>query len=361
MAAPDLTSYDLLAPQLSGGKDSAVMMAVFMEAARASGVDDRVISYHSSLGVLEWPPVVFGGIRYPGVSKLAALQSAAFGVPAARHLEVTRTMPGPDGTRMPHSLLTEIAAYGRFPRMGSPYCRKSAKESVVSSAWTPIVNRLKRELGRPVRILKVMGLRSDDGPDRKKRAAFRTVQANSARIVDEWLPVKDWSTGAVKEWHADAPVPYCWTYDSVLGAGDWSGTSRCSCSLCVFAARTDVLLSIGRRPRLADLYAEVEQARGDSFHGLAYHRPDPACRAVRCARPRRRLPGRRPGVHRPRGAGTAGPEEGATQGTRTGTPRPSRTAGGVEPCVRPVRPQGATAEASRPGAPPAVLRPPRDR
>ncbi|MBW8707638.1 hypothetical protein MBT84_49175 [Streptomyces sp. MBT84] len=38
-----------------------------------------------------------------------------------------------------------------------------------------------------------------------------------------------------------------------------------SCSLCVFAARTDVLLSIGRRPRLADLYAEVEQARGDSF------------------------------------------------------------------------------------------------
>ncbi|MFG3065464.1 hypothetical protein ACGFYM_44150 [Streptomyces sp. NPDC048231] len=26
-----------------------------------------------------------------------------------------------------------------------------------------------------------------------------------------------------------------------------------------------MLLSIGRRPRLADLYAEVEQARGDSF------------------------------------------------------------------------------------------------
>ncbi|MGW7425732.1 phosphoadenosine phosphosulfate reductase [Streptomyces sp. NPDC054813] len=262
---PDLTSYDLLAPQLSGGKDSAVMMAVFMEAARTAGVADRVISYHSSLGVLEWPSVVFDGIRYPGVSELAALQSAAFGVPADRHLEVTRTMPGPDGIRMPHSLLTEIAAYGRFPRMGSPYCRKSAKESVVSAAWTPIVDRLKRELGRPVRILKVMGLRSDEGPDRKKRPAFRTVQVNGARVVDEWLPVKDWSTAAVKEWHVDAPVPYSWTYDSVPGAGDWSGTSRCSCSLCVFASKRDVLLSIGRRPRLADLYAEVERARGDSF------------------------------------------------------------------------------------------------
>jgi hypothetical protein len=199
------------------------------------------------------------------VSELAALQSTAFGVPADRHLEVTRTMPAPDGTRMPRSLLTEIAAYGRFPRMGSPYCRKSAKESVISSAWTPIVRQLRRELGRPVRILKVMGLRSDEGPERKKRAAFRTVQVNGARIVDEWLPVKNWSTPAVREWHTSAPVPYCWTYDSVPGAGDWSGTSRCSCSLCVFASRRDVLLSLRRRPRLAALYAEVEQTRGDSF------------------------------------------------------------------------------------------------
>ncbi|WDI23255.1 hypothetical protein PS783_37070 (plasmid) [Streptomyces enissocaesilis] len=223
---PDLTSYDLLAPQLSGGKDSAVMMAVFMEAARAAGVEDRVISYHSSLGVLEWPPVVFDGVRYPGVSELAALQSAAFGVPADRHVEVTRTLPGPGGTRMPHSLLTEIAAYGRFPRTGSPYCRKAAKEGVVSSAWTPMVSRRSRELGRPLRILKVLGLRSDEGADRKKRPAFRTVQANSARIVDEWLPVKDRTTEAVQEWHADAPVPSCWTYDSVPGAGDWLGSSR---------------------------------------------------------------------------------------------------------------------------------------
>ncbi|MEU2588257.1 hypothetical protein ABZ612_36465 [Streptomyces avermitilis] len=68
----------------------------------------------------------------------------------------------------------------------------------------------------------------------------------------------------VKEWHADAPAP-CWAYDSVPGAGDWLGNSRCSCALCGFASRRDLLLSVGRRPRLADLYAEVEQVRGDSF------------------------------------------------------------------------------------------------
>ncbi|MBQ0953844.1 hypothetical protein [Streptomyces sp. RK76] len=91
------------------------------------------------------------------------------------------------------------------------------------------------------------------------------MQANSARVTDEWLPVKDWPTDAVKESHTSATVPYCWTYHSLPGAGDWLGSSRCSCSLCVFASRRDLLLTIGRRPRLAELYTEVEQTRGDSF------------------------------------------------------------------------------------------------
>ncbi|WP_199923975.1 hypothetical protein [Streptomyces scabiei] len=113
-------------------------------------------------------------------------------------------MPGPDGTPMPRSLLTEIAAYGRFPRMGSPYWREYGQGGVVSSTWTPMANRLGRELGRPVRILKVMGLRSDAGAGRKKRPLFRTVLANSARIGDEWLPVKDWPTDRRGQGHPDS-------------------------------------------------------------------------------------------------------------------------------------------------------------
>jgi hypothetical protein len=60
-------------------------------------------------------------------------------------------------------------------------------------------------------------------------------------------------------------VPYCWSYDSVHGAGDWLGNSRCSCALCSYASLPDLLLASARRPRLADLYAEVEQVRGDSL------------------------------------------------------------------------------------------------
>lgn len=252
---PDLAAYDLLAPQLSGGKDSSVMLWSFMQDAAAAGVTDRVITYHATLGPLEWPAVHIDGTRYPSMSELAAAQSAACGIPPERHVEVAR----------PAFLLTEIAAYGRFPRMGSPYCRKYAKESIISSAWTPLVRRLRRELGRPVRILKVMGLRADESRDRADQPAYRNVLTNSARIVDEWLPVKDWPTTAVLEWHQHSPVPHHWTYDSHPGADDWRGTSRCSCSLCVFASKRDLLLAIARRPRLAALYAEVESTRGDSF------------------------------------------------------------------------------------------------
>ncbi|MGW5202849.1 hypothetical protein [Streptomyces spiralis] len=56
-----------------------------------------------------------------------------------------------------------------------------------------------------------------------------------------------------------------WTYDSQSGAGDWLGTSRYSCSLCVFASKRDLPLAIAWRPRLADLYALVERGRGGTF------------------------------------------------------------------------------------------------
>ncbi|MET7889004.1 hypothetical protein ABZU45_28045 [Streptomyces avermitilis] len=94
----------------------------------------------------------------------------------------------------------------------------------------------------------------------RQQPAFRNVQTNSARTVDEWLPIKGWSTEAVKEWHTTVPVPYSWTYDSVPGSGDWAGTSPVRLRLAPRPAALD-----GRRPRLSDLYAEVEQVRDDSL------------------------------------------------------------------------------------------------
>ncbi|MEV5357699.1 hypothetical protein [Streptomyces sp. NPDC052693] len=88
--------------------------------------------------------------------------------------------------------------------------KSHAEETIISSAWTPQVRRLRREFGRPVRILKIMGLRADESRDRADHS-LRNVLINSARVVGEWLPVQDWPSAAVFEWHQDAPVVHHWT------------------------------------------------------------------------------------------------------------------------------------------------------
>jgi hypothetical protein len=56
-----------------------------------------------------------------------------------------------------------------------------------------------------------------------------------------------------------------WAYDSEPGARDWGGMSRLSCSICIMSNKTDLILAVRRRPRLAALYAEVEHAIGHAF------------------------------------------------------------------------------------------------
>lgn len=52
---------------------------------------------------------------------------------------------------------------------------------------------------------------------------------------------------------------------STVQAARRGSSEKQLCSLRVYASRWETLLSIGRRPRLANLYAEVEQVQGDSF------------------------------------------------------------------------------------------------
>ncbi|MCQ9179067.1 phosphoadenosine phosphosulfate reductase [Streptomyces sp. IBSBF 2953] len=271
---PNLADYDLIVGNLSGGKDSWLMQSVLMDAARAAGVADRVWTFHATLGPLEWPGVEYGGQYYPSVSELAAQQSAASGVPAERHIEATKLTLDDDPE--PYDLLTYIAAYGCFPRLGTRYCTKAFKEQVEDASFTPIINGLKVKLGlatkpnavkltRRVRRLKSLGLRSDESRDRAARPAYRNVMTNGVRHLDEWCPAKDWTTQQVKDFHAETGFPHHWTYDSHPGAGDWAGTSRCSCSFCILGSKRDLLISVQRRPRLAELIAHVETVRGDTF------------------------------------------------------------------------------------------------
>ncbi|MGW2657016.1 phosphoadenosine phosphosulfate reductase [Streptomyces sp. NPDC001478] len=278
---PDLTQYDVITTNLSGGKDSWLMECLALQEAREADVVDRVYSFHATLGVLEWPSVRVGTEVFPSVSTLAALQSSASGLPADRHLE--RTKMTQDQTPAVYDLLTYVAAYGRFPRLGTRFCTKAFKEQLEEAEMTPIINNLKvtlglahaptaRKLTRPVRRLKVLGLRSDESRDRAERPGYRNISSNSIRHTDEWCPAKDWTTQDVKDFHAASGFQHHWTYDSSPGAGDWAGTSRCSCSFCVLSSKRDLVIAVRRRPRLANLIALVEAVRGDTFQaGRSMH------------------------------------------------------------------------------------------
>jgi hypothetical protein len=100
------------------------------------------------------------------------------------------------------------------------------KTSKIRAGWTPLVRQLGAELGRPVRILNVLGLRAEESPARAGRAAYRHVMANGARHVDEWLPAHDWPLGRVWQLCDREGPGHHWAYDSVPGAGDWAGQSR---------------------------------------------------------------------------------------------------------------------------------------
>ncbi len=55
MTAPDLSSYDVILVNSSGGKDSQAMLDHVADLAGAAGVRNRVVVLHCDLGHVEWP------------------------------------------------------------------------------------------------------------------------------------------------------------------------------------------------------------------------------------------------------------------------------------------------------------------
>ncbi|OEJ20903.1 hypothetical protein [Streptomyces subrutilus] len=251
---------------LSGGKDGLRAGAKALDIARQAGAADRVWTAHASLGPMEWPAVTAEGVRWPGASELAAIHSQALGIPPERHIEVRRTREV-DGQRVPFDLLTFIAERGDWPWLGrARTCTGPWKTKLVFGALTPQVRVLRKEVDGPVLIANVLGLRAEESADRRNRPLWRRTTANTARVVDEWLPAHEETTRAVQDWTDAQGLPHHWAYDSFPGAGDWAGSSRCSCSTCTLASQRDLLLAVARRPRLAALCALIERTRQVPFN-----------------------------------------------------------------------------------------------
>jgi hypothetical protein len=260
---PDLRDYDFLIVNLSA-KDGRAALERIVSRAAEQRVTDRILTVHADLGLMQWPGVTHRGRYWPSNRELVAEESAAYGIPPERHVVAWRTVQTSDGPR-PQSLIEHIAQHRRFPDQGRSYCKSDHKRDKLAVSLTPIFRARWRELGRQVRVLNVLGLRADESLRRAGLSAYVVSDTNRRRHIDQYLPAHAMSTADVRALNDASGVAHHWAYDSEPGAHDWEGSRRLSCSLCILGGEHDLLLAARRRPRLAALYAEVEQRRGHTF------------------------------------------------------------------------------------------------
>jgi 3'-phosphoadenosine 5'-phosphosulfate sulfotransferase (PAPS reductase)/FAD synthetase len=134
----DLTQYDLILLNTSGGKDSSVMAWNVTKMAEAQGVRDRLVLGHATFRE-EWD----------GTIEIVKLQAEQLGLP---YHVVTRG----------EGLLDYVRRRKMWPSSKARYCTSDFKRAPIDK----LITKLAPGLDRRVRVLNVMGLRAEESPSR---------------------------------------------------------------------------------------------------------------------------------------------------------------------------------------------------
>jgi 3'-phosphoadenosine 5'-phosphosulfate sulfotransferase (PAPS reductase)/FAD synthetase len=267
-AAPDLNSYDIIVLNISGGKDSQVMMRrVLAEAVRQGFPMERVTSVFADLGEDdEWAStaemdaangtslVKLFGDR-PGAAELAQMHAEIMGV----RYEVVRRV-NKDGIE--ETLTEHVEARGMWPDLDARYCTSDMKRAPVSKLITKLCGEVRAATGQKVvRVLNCMGLRAAESPARLKMVPLyndkRQTGKGTVKVVDVWLPVHEMSTPEVWAAIRESGDPYAWTYDA--------GLQRLSCKFCPLAGKSHLVRAAQLDPAGIMRRAEQEERMGHTF------------------------------------------------------------------------------------------------
>lgn len=243
--SPVLADYDLILINTSGGKDSQAMQDVIVQRARRANVLDRVVLVHADLGEAEWPDT----------TDLVREHAAHYGLPL--HIVARRTAGG-----VVETILERVATRGLFPDAARRWCTSDHKRGPIRVLMTALVKQLRTSgvvIGRPVRVLNVLGMRAEESPARSKKEPYRFDRgaSNGRRHVDEWRPLHTWTTAQVWARIRRAGTSHHWAYDA--------GMSRLSCRFCVLASKDDLICSARLNPDYAREHARVEAQVGHRF------------------------------------------------------------------------------------------------
>lgn len=239
----DLSVYDLIVVNSSGGKDSECALFETLRQLKEQGLNTEVVVSHQDLQESEWK----------GVWELVLEQSKHFGI--ERTFKSRRTNKSGEE----ETLLQYAERRGAWPDSTRRWCTSDFKRDPGNKLLTRLANELREKgIERP-RILQVFGFRAEESPARAKRPVFSNEKraTSGKKLVDNWLPIHDWKETKVWEVIKIERIPYHEAYDL--------GMPRLSCVFCVFASKHALKIAGEANPDLLQKYVDVEARIEHSF------------------------------------------------------------------------------------------------
>jgi 3'-phosphoadenosine 5'-phosphosulfate sulfotransferase (PAPS reductase)/FAD synthetase len=233
----NLKDYDFIIINSSGGKDSLCATYAICTQAKAENVLDRVSISHQDLGEAEWK----------GTKELVQQQADLFGVPM--YVSQRRNSEGYNET-----LLEYVERRGKWPSNKQRFCTSDFKRGPGSRVVTALTKGKEN-----CKVLYVFGFRKEESPARSKKQVLvrNTNLTTKTRIVDDYLPIHDWTLNQVWQTIRENNLPYHPAYDL--------GMPRLSCCFCIFSPFDALVIAGKHNAELLDKYVAVEEKIQHSF------------------------------------------------------------------------------------------------
>lgn len=281
---PNLLNYHWIVVNSSAGKDSQAMLDYVVEKADVVGVRNRIVVLHCDLGKspkgneIEWPGTLelaeeharHYGLRFIVVKRgvqgfLEKIEGVGFW-PRASTRYCTSFFKRDQGNKVMTALaseargfLQEIEKRGKFPSSGQRYCTSYYKRDAAGTAITALADDVRGSQVKVPHILQCFGFRSQESPRRRKMLPFFNDPriSNTRKQVYVWLPIHEWPVEAVWARIKQAGTKHHYAYDR--------GMTRLSCRFCIFAPKSQLILSARENPELFQEYLDLEKRIGHKF------------------------------------------------------------------------------------------------
>lgn len=266
----DLSKFDLILINTSGGKDSQCMAWIVWNLAVSQGVEDRVHFVHADLDRVEWPGTKVIAIEQAKqiVGPMTEDESASF-VGSRFHLIRSHDKDGQvrdllTHTRARRAMLDSKGKHTTpaWPAPTNRWCTSDHKRGPILKVITKLTPRRRSHM--KWNVLNCMGMRAEESPARSKLLPFeRSNKSNGVRTIWNWLPIHLLSVSDVWQVIRASDVTHHYAYDN--------GFPRVSCVFCIYGRR-DIweqaalkMKELGCEDVLNE-YVRIEEETGHSFH-----------------------------------------------------------------------------------------------